>query len=690
LAQGCVCFVLIYFKTMRYILWVSALGFAVNEDKNRPVTRVVNLLKDMRTTLEKEAKEDQEVYDQMACWCKTNDKEKTASIKKAEETINQLTANIEEFAATSARLETEIKNLEGEVAANQTALDKATAIRKKQLEEMNAEEKDLIQSIQALKAAIIVLSKHNPSMIQHATLENIASLLSHQMNVHQDLLGEVISPEQKRVINLFVQAPGGFQSHGSQSGEIFGILSNMRDTFEANLSASQREELENARSYEALKAAKTDEITAGQSQIDKKQELLANAREARAEAKQNLEDTRNSLSADEAFLMDLKTRCGESDAEWEQRQRSRNEEVVAIGEALKILSSDDARDTFTKTFNFVQETRTTGALRSSKKRSEAAQVIDNAAKKFDNPRLAHLATAMRLDAFTKVKKAIDDMIRQLLKEKDDEIKHRDWCTDALHQNQISSESTRRDIADQTATVEGLESDIKTLSGEIETLKAEVAEIQVQVKRAGENRAKGNADFQETIKTQRETQQLLQQAIGVLKNVYEKKQHAAPAAALVQQKGSEPAGPPPPSGFKTYEKSGGAQGVLALLTQIAADAKAVEAEAIHDEESAQKAYESFVKESNRSVNEKDKGIVNKEMNRSLKEQDKVAEETSLKGSHKQSETLSNEEADIHKSCDFVTKNFDIRQEARDQEVEALRQANAILSGSNFGSFLQKWY
>ena len=37
---------------------------------------------------------------------------------------------------------------------------------------------------------------------------------------------------------------------------------------------------------------------------------------------------------------------------------------------------------------------------------------------------------------------------------------------------------------------------------------------------------------------------------------------------------------------------------------------------------------------------------------------------------------------------VLKNFDIRQEARDQEVEALRQAKAILSGAKFSMFLQK--
>merc|ERR1712060_365888 len=105
--------------------------------KNRPVSKVITLLKDMLKQLEKEAAEDEEIYDKMACWCETNDKEKTKAIADAEAKIEDLTVKIEELTAASARLNTEIKNLEKEVAANQEALDQATAIREKQLAEFN-------------------------------------------------------------------------------------------------------------------------------------------------------------------------------------------------------------------------------------------------------------------------------------------------------------------------------------------------------------------------------------------------------------------------------------------------------------------------------------------------------------------------------------------------------------------------
>merc|ERR1719182_1305944 len=97
----------------------STLQFDEEDAKNRPVTKVITLLKDMLVQLEKEAEEDQEIYDNMACWCTTNDKEKTKAIDDAEARIEDLTTEIEELTALAARLTTEIENLEKEIKKNQ-------------------------------------------------------------------------------------------------------------------------------------------------------------------------------------------------------------------------------------------------------------------------------------------------------------------------------------------------------------------------------------------------------------------------------------------------------------------------------------------------------------------------------------------------------------------------------------------
>merc|ERR1719217_1578244 len=138
----------------------SSLTFDMEAAKNRPVSKVITLLKDMKKQLEAEGEEDEKVYEEMTCWCETNDKEKTKAIADGEAKIKDLTTAIEELSASSTRLKAEIKTLEEEVAKNQAALDKATAIRAKELAEFNGEEKDMLETITALKSAIVVLSKH--------------------------------------------------------------------------------------------------------------------------------------------------------------------------------------------------------------------------------------------------------------------------------------------------------------------------------------------------------------------------------------------------------------------------------------------------------------------------------------------------------------------------------------------------
>jgi len=545
----------------------------------------------------------------------------------------------------------------------------------------------LLESISALKAAVTVLSKHQGSsflQMPQSRLMVVAATVQHAMQRHGALLKGVITPSQRRAAASFIQAPQDYfdaaptfkQSYAPQSGEIFGILTQMLETFEANLAQSQEEENKNQKAYEDLKKAKEDEIAAGQAQIDKKTSELADTDEKNANAKDDLADTKKSLAADEEFLMMLKEKCSMTDKEWEERQKTRQLEMEAVSKALAVLSGDDAHDLFTRTFNpALLQTAAT-----MMNRQRASELLSQVARKFNSPRLAALAYRVRLDAFTRVKKAIDDMVAQLLKEKADEIKHKDFCVDEFNTNQLQTEKKEREKADLIAKIEDLEMIIKTLTEEITKLKSEIAEMQLQMKRAGEDREKENKEFQMTVADQRETQRLLKAALSVLQDFYGK-------AALIQRQKQEPAGPPPPPGFEAYKKNAASGGVMDMIKQIISDAKAMEAEAIRSEEDAQKAYEDFVKETNASIETKSKQIVNKSEEKSKAEGELVETKESKEAVMLELEQLSNYNAELHQACDFVMKNFDVRQTARDEEVEALKQAKAILSGAKFEEFLQ---
>merc|ERR1719515_542130 len=401
------------------------------------------------------------------------------------------------------------------------------------------------------------------------------------MRRHKHLVEKIASHHQRKEITAFIQAPSDYfdaeptfkQSYAPQSGAIFGILKQMKETFETNLENSQKEEMQSQTAYEDLKATKEEEIQAGSDQKDTKTQELADTDSKNAQAKQDLEDTRNSLAADQKFLLNLKETCQNTDQEFEERTKTRQEEIQAVSQALAILSSDDAHDTFTSTFNFVQVSQ-----KEESKRQSAEKIMYRIAKASGSPRVATLATRMRLDGFKKVTEEIDGMIADLKKEKADDVKMKDFCIEALHKNEVETEMKKRDIEALEAKIADLAAQIDELTKAIATLNAEVEETHMMVKRAGEDRELENKDFQQVVADQRETQQLLSKALNVLKGFYDK--------AFVQAEhkagGKQPAGPPPPPGFKEYKKSSGSGGVMGMLEQIISETKTMEADAVKAE------------------------------------------------------------------------------------------------------------
>jgi hypothetical protein len=301
-------------------------------------------------------------------------------------------------------------------------------------------------------------------------------------------------------------------------------------------------------------------------------------------------------------------------------------------------------------------------------------LLKQVALKVDSPRLAAIAMKVKLDAFVRVKKAIDDMISQLMAEKQDEIKHKEFCVEEFNTNQVQTERKEAEKQDLLALIEDLQMQIKTLTSEIDTLKSEIAELNLNMKRGGEDREKENKEFQLVVADQRASQKLLTAALDILKGVYEK-------AALVQD------GQAPPPGFKEYKKNENAGGVMGMIQTIINDAKTMESEVIRAEEDSQKAYEDFVKDSNASIQEKTKSQINKSEENAKAQEDLNQAVQDKEAALLELEQLSNYNGELHASCDFIMKNFEIRQSARDEEIEALKQAKSILSGAKFIQMLK---
>merc|ERR1719382_1852762 len=124
----------------------------------------------MQATLETEMKDDEALYDKLACWCNSNEYEKDESVELSQAKISDLNATINGLTARSAELSASISELEAGVSQNKATLAEATALREKQQSEAHGSELDSTQALENLKAAIEVLSKHHGASFPQLSL----------------------------------------------------------------------------------------------------------------------------------------------------------------------------------------------------------------------------------------------------------------------------------------------------------------------------------------------------------------------------------------------------------------------------------------------------------------------------------------------------------------------------------------
>jgi hypothetical protein len=633
----------------------------------KPIQKVVRLLNEMSAELEKEAEEDEDMYEKLGCWCDTNEKEKTKASTINTQRITDLTSSIEEMTAKSAQLKVDIGESEKQVAAAETSLEEATSIREKESNEFFESEKDAIQNIESVKGAVMALSKtQDGAALDQESLMQIRQVLQRHFASHKRYMQE--SSKQHKMVMSLLQTPEQdgaallqqLRASAPQSGAIFGILKQMKESFETNLAESQKDEETAKQEYAEMKSAKEEEISAGNELIDSKKVELGETDKKNAMAKEDLADTEATLAADTDFLANLKTKCEKAAAEYAARSKVRNEEIKAVSETIGILTDDDAKDLLLK---FVQ-TSSKQTLTRVDKRDRAAKLLQEASVKLHRPRFSQLAVSMKVSGLAEVGEKIGAMIGVLKKEQKDEVAKKDFCVKEIHENEMQTTAKTNAKEDLTQAIADLETSKTTLADEISQLKADISEAQVEMKRASEIRVKENQVFQQTITDAVATQKILAKALAKLESFYK-----SAAASFLQQRAKA-----------SHKKSAGASAVVAMIENIIDESKDEQKQSIEDENEASAAYSAFVADTKASLEALGKSLVNKSEELAGVDTAKAKAAGDLKHTETDLLKLAQVSATLHSECDFVVKFFDIRQSKRGQEIEVLQQAQAIIAGA----------
>jgi len=692
-----------------------------------PIRRIVNLLQKMQGEVDAEGERDKDLHEKFVCYCEKNDGDLTASLADLRDKIPRLEASITESESLKAQLDAELVAHKETRENAKASITSATKQREKEAAAFADEDAELSSNIAAVKKAIDAIAK---GMAGSFLQSGAAGILRNLAVGH-----EAMSEYERDTLTAFLSTSAGY---APASGEILGILKQLQENMEKELSEATKEENEAIAEFEALVAAKEKEIAAATAAIESKTERTGEVAVEIVSLKNDLEDTKEELGADEVFLMELKKSCATKAKEYDERVTMRAQELVAISETIKILNDDDALDLFKKTLPspaFLQLTRSEQELRGA-----AVQALRKAKTSGAgvNPKFTLIALAIegKKVGFEKVVKMIDEMVVTLKTEQTDDDAKKDWCTTEFDSSEDTHKDTKRLIDGISAKIAETEEAITSTTAEIETLKADITALDKAVAEATAQRKAEHADFVQTHAENGAAVQLLELARNRLAKFYNPTTYVAPTRRPLTQEeqiyvnsgGADPrdaeeaaasgkgiagtgvtvftqvvavtkavakgkaAPPPPPETAGAYQKkdAGGPSALIEKLKhELEMDMQANELE----EEEAQKDYEEMMAESAAKRAADSKSLTEKDSQKADLEGDLQAGKDAKKA--KTAELMALEEyiAKLHGDCDFLIENFDVRKEARASEIDALTKAKAVLSGADYSllqtsAFLQR--
>merc|ERR1719487_112650 len=144
-----------------------------------------------------------------------------------------------------------------------------------------------------------------------------------------------------------------------QSGGIVDMLKKLKDEFRGKLGECQKEEMNSKHAYDMVVTDLVDSIENSNANIEEKTVTKARKEEQAAEDKKSLAATKQMKAEDEQTLTDTKTECSEKKLSFEEKQKLRAEEIVALGKATEILSSGDVAGNAGKHLDLAQTASST-------------------------------------------------------------------------------------------------------------------------------------------------------------------------------------------------------------------------------------------------------------------------------------------------------------------------------------------
>jgi len=683
------------------------------ESRANPIRKVVTMLQSMQEKVEADGEKETKLYEKFMCYCKTADGGLAEGIAEATAKIPQLESSIEEGTGKKAQLVSDIQGHKSDRDAAKEAVAEANGIRAKAKEAFNKEKDESTTDLKAVqKASKALMGGMGGSFLQSPTAEVLRKVVSNRE--------DMASVDREDVLS-FLSVDSDDKEDTPGSMQIVGILNTMAEEMQKEIAEAEEEEAKSIADHQALVAAKKKEIDALSKMIEQKLQRVGDLAVEITQNKNDLSETKDALSEDSKFAADLKSSCGTKEAEWQVTVKNRQEEILALSETIKVLNDDDALDLFKKTLpgagasSFLQIQVTTAEMRAS-----ALEALRSSRTNHPGIDVIMLALSNKKEGFEDVIAHVDKLSAQLQVEQKEDDDKKAYCEIELDVGDDKKKSTEHDIGDINTAIAKAEESISGLGEDIEALTKGIKALDQSVTESTEQRKQENEDYSELMANDNTAKQVIEFARNRLNKFYNPKLYKAPpkrelteeqritlgmggtlaptappggvagtgiGASFLQMSARRGAPPPPPDTFGAYSKKAEESGgVLQMMDLLIKDLEKEMAGAGVDEKNAQADYEKFLKDA-ADKRAKDSKLV------SEKEGAKAETQSALEGFKEDKKSAEKNLAatidyiqSLHHDCDFLMKFFGLRKQARDQELDALSKAKAVLNGADY-SFLQ---
>lgn len=615
----------------------SVANTGTSEDTGNPIRKVVTMLQMMSKKVEEEGKKEEELYEKFVCYCKSSGTTLSQSIADNDAKIPQVQSDIEEAEQQLATTKQELAEHQSSRDEAKAAMAKATAMREKEHAAFVKESDEMKATIGALEKAIPAIEKG----MAGGFLQTSAGKIVRQLALSDTDLTDF---DREQLASFMQGSSSGGEGYVPKSGQIVGILKEMNDEFNKNLDEVEAQEAAALKIYDELMASKTKEVEAHTAAIERK--------------------------------------------------------TVAIGElSVEIVNMKND-------LSFLQ-------LRagSEKAQAQAFQMIKKFKQKHHSKRpdldLLALALAGKKVDFSKVLKMIDDMVALLKKEQTDDDHKKEYCEGQLDFVEDKAKELQHTISDLETQIADKEEILKTLKEELQALADGIKALDLSVQEATIQRKKENEEYVELMASNTAAKQLIDFAKNRMNKFYNPKLYKAPpkkelteeerieqnmggSLAQTGKNGKKDAPPPPPETFEGEysKKSEESNGVIGMMDLLIRDLEKEMTVAETEEKNSQEEYEELMDDSAAKRADDTKAIAEKESAKAETEEDLVNAKGEKDATTEDLDATKQYTTELHGECDWLIENFQVRKDARAEEVSALKDAKAVLSGADFSFAQQK--